>query len=104
MMLAIGFGFASIYQVPISLPWLLIAAITATMLSIAAPPIPGGALTCFSVMIVQLGIPTSAIALAMALDVVLEMFATFANLTCLKCELILVAKKLNRLNLTILNK
>lgn len=99
MMLAIGYGFASIYNVPISLPWLLIAAVTSTMLSIAAPPIPGGALTCFSVMIHQLGIPSTAIALAMALDVIFEMFATFSNLTCLKCELILVARKLGRLNI-----
>ena len=43
------------------------AAVTG-LLSLAMPPIPGGALTCFTVMNAQLGIPVEALALTITVN------------------------------------
>ena len=45
---------------------LLLGVVNAVILSIAAPPIPGGGLSCFTLMFLQLGIPLEGIALAAA--------------------------------------
>ena len=69
------------------------------MLSIAAPPITGGALTCYTILFLQLGIPSGAAALALALNVILEFAATAVNLFCLQAELIESSGSLGMLNL-----
>lgn len=47
-------------------------ALAACMYAIVVPPIPGGMIACFSMMFSELGIPTEAMALVTALDVILD--------------------------------
>lgn len=57
MFLAVGFCMAEIYGVTVSPVWLATAFLIAIVLAVAAPPIPGGALTCYTILFVQLKIP-----------------------------------------------
>jgi Na+/H+-dicarboxylate symporter len=95
---------AEIFGVSISLEWLITAAIVSIILAIAAPPVPGGALTCMTMLFVQLNIPAEAISAIIALNVIMEFFATAVNLLCLQTELVELAGDLNMLDYDILRK
>ena len=99
MFLAVGFCMAEIYGVAVSPVWLATAFLIAIVLAVAAPPIPGGALTCYTILFVQLKIPMDAIAVTIALNVVLEFAATAVNLFCLQTELVELAADLDMLDL-----
>lgn len=71
--------------------WLLTMIVVTGLLSLAMPPIPGGALTCYTVMFTQLGIPGEALALAVAINSMIDFIATASNLTCLQVEVTTVA-------------
>lgn len=100
---AVGFfvlalGLAEFYGVSISLPWVVTGVLTASLLAIAAPPVPGGSLTCYTVLLTQLGIPAEAVGLAVAGNVILDFFMTSCGISCLQSELILSANKLGMLD------
>lgn len=78
-------------------PLLLLGLIT-VILSIAAPPVPGGALTCFTMLFIQLQIPEEAVAIMITLNMFLEFMATAVNLFCLQAELVELAGSLNMLD------
>lgn len=106
---AIGFfvlalGLAEYYGVAMPLVWVVTGALTAGLLAIAAPPVPGGSLTCYTVLLAQLGIPAEAIGLAVAGNVILDFFMTSCGISCLQSELMLTANKLGMLNLETLWK
>ena len=67
-------------------------------LAIAAPPVPGGSLTCYTVLLTQLGIPAEAVGLAVAGNVILDFFMTSCGISCLQAELMLSADKLGMLD------
>lgn len=69
-----------------------------SFVSMATPPIPGGCVTSFSVLFSQLGIPLEAVAIAVAIDSLLDFVMTSSNLTCPQTELILTSDKLNLLD------
>ncbi|MCM1251293.1 MAG: dicarboxylate/amino acid:cation symporter [Clostridium sp.] len=92
--LAVSLCMAQHYGVEITPVWLVTAVLIVGLLAMAAPPIPGGALTCYTVMFVQLGIPGEAIAVAVAINSILDFVMTAANLTCLQAEVMFAAKKL----------
>lgn len=58
------------------------------VLAVAAPPIPGGALTCYAILFAQLKIPMEVMAVTIALNVILEFATTAGNLFCLQTELV----------------
>lgn len=89
---------AEVYQVECSLVWFVLAIFTATVLSIASPPIPGGTLTCYTIMFTQLGLPTEALVVALALDVLCDFFATGMNMFCLQTELVIQARGMGLLD------
>ena len=95
---------AELYGVAMPLPWVVTGALTAGLLAIAAPPIPGGSLTCYTVLLAQLGIPAEAIALAIAGNVILDFFMTSCGISCLQSELILAANRLGMMDREILKK
>ena len=106
---AVGFfvlalGLAEFYGVAMSLPWVVTGVLTAGLLAIAAPPVPGGSLTCYTVLLAQLGIPEEAIGLAVAGNVILDFFMTSCGISCLQSELMLSASKLGMLDRDILQK
>ena len=100
----LALGLAEFYQVSMPLPWVVTGVLTSGLLAIAAPPVPGGSMTCYTVLLTQLGIPGEAIGLAVAGNVILDFFMTSCGLACLQSELMLSASKLGMLDWEILRK
>lgn len=96
--LVLALGLAEFYGVAMSLSWVVTGVLTAGLLAIAAPPVPGGSLTCYTVLLAQLGIPDEAIGLAVAGNVLLDFFMTSCGISCLQSELMLSANKLGMLD------
>ena len=78
---------AETYGVAITPAWLLTLLFISVMLAIAAPPVPGAALTCYTLLFTQLGMPMEAVAIMTALNVILEFVATALNLFGLQLAL-----------------
>ena len=100
---AVGFfvlalGLAEFYGVAMPLSWIVTGVLTAGLLAIAAPTVPGGSLTCYTVLLAQLGIPDEAIGLAVAGNVILDFFMTSCGISCLQSELMLSANRLGMLD------
>ncbi len=101
--LIINFYMAECHGVQISLVWILICIFISTILAIASPPIPGGTLACYTVMFLQLGIPSEALAVALALDVLFDFMATALNMVLLELELSQQAVKLKMVDQSLLH-
>lgn len=71
------------YDTEITVMWPATAVLSAGLLSMAASPIPGGALSIFTVMFARLNISGEAIAIAVALNSVLDFIMTSSGLLCL---------------------
>ncbi|MBP3684995.1 MAG: cation:dicarboxylase symporter family transporter [Oscillospiraceae bacterium] len=82
--------------------WLVSALLITVVLAVAAPPVPGGGLTCYTMLFLQLNIPSEAVAITLALNVILEFFGTAVNLFCLQAELMELAGSLDRLDVEML--
>ena len=102
LFVAAAFGMAETYGVAITPIWMLTVFIISVILAIAAPPVPGAALTCYTILFMQLGIPTEAIAVVIALNVILEFVATAVNLFCLQTELVELSGALQTLKTEVL--
>ena len=89
---------AEIYQIEISLSWLLMAIVTITLLVIALPPVPGAAILAYTVLFAALGIPAEALILATTADVVIDFLDTGFNVMLLMFRLACEAKSLNFLD------
>ena len=87
MFLVAALCMAEVYGVAITPAWLLTALFICVMLAIAAPPVPGSALTCYTLLFTQLGMPMEAVAIMTALNVILEFLATSSDLFCLQMAL-----------------
>lgn len=92
------------FGVAITPAWLIIAMVLCTALAVAAPPIPGGAMTCYTIIFTQLGLPMEYLPIILSLNLVLEFIATPVNLCSLQNQMILIANKSENLNLEILKK
>ena len=102
LFIAAAFGMAETYGVAITPIWMLTVFIISVILAIAAPPVPGAALTCYTILFMQLGIPAEAIAVVIALNVILEFVATAVNLFCLQTELVEISGSLQTLKTEVL--
>ena len=87
MFLVAALCMAEVYGVAITPAWLLTALFICVMLAIACPPVPGSALTCYTLLFTQLGIPMEGVAIITALNVILEFIATSSDLFCLQMAL-----------------
>lgn len=92
------------YGVEITVIWIITSILTSGILAIASPPIPGGALSCYTILFTQLNIPAAGVALAVSIDLLMDSFITATNLACLQMELVLSAQKLDMLNKNRLQK
>ena len=101
---AICLCMAENFSVAVTPAWLLTMIVVTSLLSLAMPPIPGGALTCYAVMFTQLGIPGEALALAAAITSMIDFIATATNLACLQVEVAAVSGKLGMLDEECLRK
>ena len=95
---------AEVYGVTISLNWLLTALFISVVLAIATPPIPGGSLTCYTLLFLQLNIPAEAVPIIIAVEVIMDFICTAVNLLCLQTELVELAGDLNMLDYDKLRK
>ena len=95
---------AQVYGVELSTGSLVLCVVNAVVLSAAAPPIPGGAISCYTLMFLQLGIPLEAISLAAAANVVLDFTATAGQLHDLLVQLTHGARRMGLLDQTALEQ
>ena len=87
----ICFNMAAMYAIPITPLYLFNALLLSILLSIAIPPIPGADVTIFALLFTQMGIPASALAVLLPINMILDFTDTALNLICLQCELVQVA-------------
>ena len=93
---------AFIYKTPITVSQLVILAIITLILSIAAPPMPGTGISCYMLILTQLRIPAEAIAIAIALNVLIDRLTTPSNVALLQLEMVQVAGSMDLLDLEVL--
>ena len=74
--LVVSLFFAEMYSINVSAGWLAILIVTVGILALATPPIPGGALTAYTVLFAQMAIPAEALAVAVACDTLLDFICT----------------------------
>lgn len=84
--------------ISMTVSWLVINVIVCSLLSVAAAPVPGSSMTCYTIIFTQLGIPLEALPLAIAVNLLLEFPMTAVNLSCLQSELTLASAKLEMLD------
>lgn len=95
---------ASYYDIKVSLLWIMIAVLVSTFVAIATPPVPGGAIAAYTIIFAQLGIPQSAVAIAISLDLFFDFIATAFDSSFLQLELIRQADLNKMLDYDILRK
>lgn len=98
MLCVLSCSLAEIFSLEVNPAWFIMAWLAAVLLSIAVPPIPGAALTIYSILFSQLSIPADALLLAAALDVVTDFFDTGFNVLLLNLEMVRESEILNRIN------
>lgn len=96
--LSVSMIMASVYGIEISIPWILTAIFVSGILSIATPPIPGGAISIFTVLFLQLNIPSPALSIALGIDLLLDYIITAGNIMCLQEDLVISADQIGLLN------
>lgn len=65
-----------LYDVKITLSAFITVIITAAVLAIATPPITGGSASCYSLMLLQCGIPIEALSVLLAINVFVDRITT----------------------------
>ena len=96
--LLIIFFFAARYDVSCSVGWICVAVFISSIISIATPPIPGGGAIAYSILFTQMGIPSEALAVALALDIITDFIITSFEMLVLPLSLINVAAGLGMIN------
>lgn len=100
MFCAVAYYVAEVHSIPVSLTWFITAVIIVVILSIALPPIPGGAITSYTILFLQLGLPQESLAIVLTIDVLLECFITACHVASLQLQLLLLAQRMKLLDIT----
>lgn len=95
---------ANLYNVEMSIFWLIIAIFTISLMALAMPPVAGGGIACYSILFLQLGIPVEALGIVIILDMLLDFLATSMNVTAAPADLVNVAAKIDMLDEEILKQ
>ena len=95
---------AECYGVAVSLVWMIMALFLAVTLGAAGPPTAGIGILTYTVMFSKLGIPTQALTLVLAGDILMGFVIYPVNQALLQLELVSEADKLDVLNHAILRK
>lgn len=74
------------YNLGADVSWYIRLALAAVLYAVVAPPVPGGMLMCYGLMLAELGIPASALALVTAVDILLDYPATFTRVGSLMLD------------------
>ncbi len=89
---------SSIYNVEITWPKLITLLIMGYILAIATPPMPGAAISSFALIFAQMGVPSAAISLAIAVSVLTDRIATPTDVLSQQLELVQISGSLKKLN------
>jgi Na+/H+-dicarboxylate symporter len=76
---------AHFYGVPLSWSQLVGVALSAVVVSLTVPGIPGGAIIVMTPILASVGIPVAGMAMLLAVDTIPDMFRTMANVTGWLC-------------------
>ena len=98
LFLSFGFCMAERYQIPTGISWILTLCIVSILIAIAAPPIPGAAFSCLTLIAAQMGIPFEGVVLAVAFEVICDRIHTATSVTSLPLELIEIALSLQMID------
>lgn len=96
--LGMTFPLTTVYDVDITFSWLITAVLVSGLLAMALPPIPGGALTCYTILFTELGIPMEALAIVISIDLFFDFIGTATNIVCLLAELMLSTDRMGMLD------
>lgn len=77
-----------VYNVEISIVWLAIAVLLSLVLAATVPNIPGASISIFTLLYSQLGLPSEALALMIAIYALLQFTTVAVDAWCLQCETI----------------
>ena len=84
--------------------WWITLWILCSLFSIATPPVPGGNISCLSVLMTQMHIPLGGLALGCALTMILDFPCTGARIALVHLEMLQQAEKLRLLNHDVLQE
>ncbi len=94
--------FAELYGVPLTIPIFLMILLFSFVLSVAVPPVAGGAIACYTLLFAQFGIPLEALMLAATLEVISDFILTAFNIAFLQMEVLHSSRDMQLLNTTVL--
>ena len=89
---------AQLYGMEVNLSWYVMALLLAAVLSFAVPPTPGASLTCYGIVLAQLGIPLEGMLMAVTLDIVFDFLCSGFDILLLQWELLIQADILHMLD------
>lgn len=84
--------FAMLNGMPISFTWLISLALICTLLNIAIPPVNGGGINSYSILLTELSLPLTPLPLLIVLDSVMEFIITGFNVYGQTLETYCIAK------------
>lgn len=102
--MATALFFAETYGVRADASWFALMLFTVAILAIATQPIPGGAMTAYTMLFAQLGIPAGALAVALACDTLFDFISTGTDQFLLPYVLLGQAGRLGMVDEKILKK
>ena len=76
--------------------WFVNAAMICIILSVAAPPVPGGMTASFTILFTQLALPVSDLAVILSLTSILDFAVTAANIYSGQCVLALTSRSIEK--------
>ncbi len=95
---ALSLYLAEQYHVVVSVSWLIMAILICAILAMAVPPVPGAMLTCYGILLAQLGIPPEGLLVATTLEIVMNNLSSGFIILHLSAEMILQGAALDMLD------
>ncbi|MBR1797002.1 MAG: cation:dicarboxylase symporter family transporter [Clostridiales bacterium] len=89
---------AESYHVPVSIVWIVLAVVFSLIFSAATPCVSGGTLICIGIMMSNLSIPDTGLALAGTLSILLDFVLTMERVFALELELYMQARRFGMLD------
>lgn len=82
--------------VKVSAVWYITAALVCIILSVAAPPVPGGMTASFTILFAQLALPVSDLAVILSLTSILDFVVTATDLFSGQCVLAVTSRSIEK--------
>ena len=89
---------AELYHVEVSASWFIMAILICDILAMAVPPVPGAMLTCYGILLAQLGIPAEGLLVATTLEILMNPLSSGFIILHLSAEMVQQAADLDMLD------